>query len=191
MAFETFKKLEISEDWFMLLEQNKQNSFIGRFYSASINFEDMNFGIYNTRTKKGFDKIGCSQHSEWQSIPFEEFVRNRKQIGFELQHRLDSFFEMIKVEDYKCYEGSNFIIHVPKFNFRIRGPKTKYSFLRNLPEDYDSYFIKLTDNDWRLEEDLNESYTSIPKEEISRIIETRSPFLSLLMTESKYAHGIY
>lgn len=191
MNFGTFKSLQISEDFFMLLETNSEKNFLARFYSMGISFEDMSFGIYNTRNKEEFLKIAGSQANEWKELNFKEFINARKQIGIELQERMDDFFLMIKNEAFDCYEGIDYMIHVPRFKFRFTGPKTKYSFKKEVTEGYENYFLKVTNNDWQLEQTLNSGYKKIPKENINRIIEIWSPFLSLLMTESKYAYGIY
>lgn len=188
----TYKSLEISEDHFMLLEQSTENPFLSRIYSISISFEDKNFGIYNTRNEEGFNKIGgSSQDNEWHNLTFEEFIEKRKQFGSELQDSLDNLLEMTESENFECYEGTNYIVHVPKYKFRISGPNKKYSFSKDPNINYESYFLKTTDNDWRLNETISNNYIEIPKENLKIIIDTWSDLLTLLMTDSKYAHGIY
>jgi len=188
MNFYVFILLADGEDSLMLLEQNNQNVFLARFYYANISFEDMNFGIVNTRHKAGFETIGGSMSPNWKSLTFKEFISKRKWIGLELQNRLDELFQMTKNKEYDCYEGSrNYIIHVPEYYFRISGPKTKFPISNNFNDDSNVYFIKITDNDWRLKETIADGFVKIPKNNFNKIIEAWSPFLSLLMTESKYA----
>lgn len=193
MSFDTYKSLAYSdEDSLMLLEQNNQNTYLARFYYANTQFENMNFGIANTRNKEEFNKIGGSNNPDWKTLTFKEFIYRRKLIGLELQDRLDSLFQMKKTENYDCYESKNsYIIHVPIYHFRIFGPNTKYSFSKQLLDKPDLYFIKITDNDWKFEKTIADGFSKISIDNFSKIIEMWSPFLSLLMTESKYAHGIY
>ncbi len=188
MKFGIYKALEVSDDSLLLLEQNVENPFLSRIYSVSVTFEDLNVGVYNTRNQLGFNKIGgSSPENDWESLSFEQFVHRRKLVGGELQDRIDELFNMIKVEKFKCYIGSNFIIHVPRYKFRIAGPTTKYTFSNDSKENYESYFLKVTDNDWRLEEVIASGYSEISERNFDIIFETWSAFLALLMTDSRYA----
>jgi hypothetical protein len=183
--FEVYKFLELNEDRYMLLEQNDVNNYLARFYSISISFETFNFGIYNTRNITGFNKIGASNDSDWKIVSYEDFLDIKKQIGKDLQEKIDNLLEMIKTETYNCYEGNDYIIHIPRYQFRIAGPKFKYSFSEESSENYDSYFIKTTDNDDQLEQTLNKA-AKIGKEKLDEILEIWPPFWGLLLSESKY-----
>ena len=182
--FDSYKFLLLDNDWHMLLEQNRLNEYLARFYSISAQHETFSCGIYNVVNAEGFNIIGGSNDPEWRSIPFEDFIDIRKEFGLEIQDKFDNLFEMIQNEKYDCYEGGQYIIHIPRYQFRIIGPKIQYSFATNSINNYESYFIKTIDNDYEL--NFNNT-VKISNDNLSKIIETWAPFVSLLLSESKYA----
>src|ERR1700684_4172903 len=115
IKFEVYKFLGLNEDWYMLLEQDNVDNNLARVYSISISFETFNFGIYNTRNATGFNKVSLGNHSDWKIVSYQDFLDIKKQIGNELQQKIDNLFEMIKTETYDCYEGNEYIIHVPRY----------------------------------------------------------------------------
>jgi hypothetical protein len=93
---------------------------------------------------------------------------------------------MIKSEEFQCYEGAQYIIHVPKYRFRIAGPKYAFSTDAELSagQNYSQYFLKTTDEDYKLKEVLNSEYLKMSEDAFFKIIRLWNPFLELLLSDN-------
>ena len=93
-----------------------------------------------------FEKIGGSRSNDWESLIFNDFIRNRKSMGKLLEKEIEKLFDMINKEEHFCYESQDkFAIHVPRYSFSISGPKIKYSFPKNAKDNIDTYFIRVNE----------------------------------------------
>lgn len=185
--FDSFYLDEIMDSEYIsgirFLELNSGTSK-SRLYWRTIYPEESIFHVSNIKNDKGLDSYNISRkrlNTDSEKISPKRLKELRNAMSHDLEEEINKIKQMISEGcRYICYEDQDYyVIYIPRYHFRIMGPKTKYSYSFDKNDDTKLYFIKTVTNNYEINE-LADKYSIIQGIDINSIISNWTTFLNFL-----------